>query len=95
MVLGQYDIVIGNPPYVRSHRLSVDEGMMRAYEEVARGQVDLYVHFLYRAIRGWVRTAGRVSFIVPMGVLDAAYSGPLRRVLTEFKLVEIADMEAL
>ncbi|MDQ3775599.1 MAG: N-6 DNA methylase [Pseudomonadota bacterium] len=95
IVLKQYDIVIGNPPYVRPHRLSVDEGTLWAYEEVAHGQVDLYIHFLYRAIRGWVRPAGRVSFIVPMGVLDAAYSGPLRRVLMEFKLVEIADMEAL
>jgi len=36
-----------------------------------------------------------VSFIVPMGVLDATYAGPLRRVLGEFKLVEIVDMEAL
>jgi hypothetical protein len=30
-----------------------------------------------------------------MGVLDGAYSGPLRRVLGEFRLLEIVDMEAL
>ena len=30
-----------------------------------------------------------------MGVLDATYAGPLRRVLNEFKLLEIVDMEAL
>jgi hypothetical protein len=92
---GQYDIVIGNPPYVRPHRISVAEGTLQAYEEVAHGQVDLYVHFLYRAIRGWVKDGGRVSFIVPMGVLEAAYAGPLRRILGEFKLLEIVDMEAL
>jgi hypothetical protein len=95
VVQGTYDIVIGNPPYVRSHRLSLDEDTLRTYEEVAQGQVDLYIPFLYRAIRGWVKEGGRVSFIVPMGVLEAAYAGPLRRVLNEFKLIEIVDMEAL
>jgi hypothetical protein len=95
VVQGTYDIVIGNPPYVRPHRFSMDEGTLRTYEEVAQGQVDLYIPFLYRAVRAWVREGGRVSFIVPMGVLEASYAGPLRRVLNEFKLVEIVDMEAL
>jgi len=95
IVQGQYDIVIGNPPYVRPHRASVDQTTMGAYGEVAHGQVDLYIPFLYRALRGWVRKGGRVSFIVPISVLEASYAGPLRKVLTEFKLLEIVDMEAL
>jgi hypothetical protein len=95
IVQGTYDIVIGNPPYVRPHRLAHDEATLRAYDEVSQGQVDLYILFLYRAVRGWVKEGGRVSFIVPMGVLDSAYAGLLRRVLSEFKLVEIVDMEAL
>lgn len=95
MVLGQYDIVIGNPPYVRPHRLTLHGNALAAYQEVAHGQVDLYIHFLYRAVRGWVKDGGRVSFIVPMGVLEASYAGQLRRVLNEFRLVEIVDMEAL
>lgn len=92
---GTYDIVIGNPPYVRPHRLSLERGFLQTYHEVAQGQVDLYVPFLYRAVRGWVKPRGRVSFIVPMGVLEAAYAGPLRRVLNEFKLLEVVDLEAL
>ncbi|MFL6334552.1 MAG: class I SAM-dependent DNA methyltransferase [Pyrinomonadaceae bacterium] len=92
---GNFDIVIGNPPYVRPHRLAHEESTLRAYDEVAQGQVDLYILFLYRAVRGWVKEGGRVSFIVPMGVLDSAYAGLLRRVLAEFKLIEIVDMEAL
>lgn len=95
LVQGTYDIVIGNPPYVRPHRLSLERGFLQTYHEVAQGQVDLYIPFLYRAVRGWVKEGGRVSFIVPMGVLEAAYAGPLRRVLSEFKLIEIVDMEAL
>lgn len=95
LLQGTYDIVIGNPPYVRPHRLSLDEETLRTYQEVAQGQVDLYIPFLYRAIRGWVKPGGRVSFIVPMGVLEASYAGPLRRVLSEFKLLEVVDLEAL
>jgi hypothetical protein len=95
IVQGEYDIVIGNPPYVRPHRLSLDEATLRAYEEVAKGQVDLYVPFLYRAVRGWVKDGGRVSFIVPMGVLEAAYAGPLRKALGKYKLLEVVDLEAL
>jgi hypothetical protein len=95
LVQGTYDIVIGNPPYVRPHRLSLERGFIQTYHEVAQGQVDLYIPFLYRAIRGWVKPGGKVSFIVPMGVLDSAYAGQLRRVLSEFKLLEIVDLEAL
>jgi hypothetical protein len=95
LVQGTYDIVIGNPPYVRPHRLSLERGFIQTYHEVAQGQVDLYIPFLYRAIRGWVKQGGKVSFIVPMAVLDSAYAGPLRRVLNEFKLIEIVDLEGL
>jgi hypothetical protein len=95
MVQGSYDIVIGNPPYVRAHRLSIDEATLRAYGEVAQGQVDLYIPFLYRSVRGWVKQGGRVSFIVPISILEASYAGTLRRVLSEYKLIEIVDMEAL
>ncbi len=69
LVQGTYDIVIGNPPYVRAHRLSLDESTLRTYEEVAQGQVDLYIPLLYRAVRGWVKEGGRVSFIVPINAM--------------------------
>jgi tRNA1(Val) A37 N6-methylase TrmN6 len=84
-VQGKYDIVIGNPPYVRPHRLSFDEDTLRTYGEVAQGQIDLYILFLYRALRGWVNKGGRVSFIVPIIVLEASYAAPPRRVLGEFR----------
>jgi hypothetical protein len=90
-----YDLVLGNPPYVRTHRQLMDEETRKAYEAVAHGQTDLYVPFFYRAPRSWVKDQGRVSLIVPIAVLDAAYAAPIRRLLTTLRILEIVDLEAL
>lgn len=89
-----YDVVVGNPPYVRAHRRT-KEALAADYAEVAVDQWDLYILFLYRALRWWLKPGGRMGFVVPMAVLDAGYAQQIRRVLTEFKLVEIVDLELL
>ena len=91
---GKYDIVAGNPPYVRAHRRSVGR-MKEQYGEVAQGQFDLYLLFVYRALRTWVKPGGRMGFVVPNAMLDAGYAGPLRSILLEFRLIEIVDLELL
>lgn len=90
----QYDIVAGNPPYVRAHRRG-KQRLATEYEEVAEGQYDLYLLFVYRALRAWVKPGGRMGFIVPLAVLEAGYAGPLRKVLREYRVVEIIDLELL
>jgi hypothetical protein len=89
-----YDVVVGNPPYVRAHRRT-KEALAAEYSEVAVDQYDLYILFLYRALRWWLKPGGRLGFIVPMAVLDAGYAQQIRRVLSEFKLIEIIDLELL
>lgn len=91
---GSYDIVAGNPPYVRAHRRSTSS-LMDDYAEVATGQFDLYMLFIYRALRTWVKEGGRMGFIVPIALLDAGYAGALRKVLRAYKIVEIVDLELL
>ena len=92
---GEYDIVIGNPPYVRSHRQFMDDETWKAYEAVVHGQADLYIPFFYRALKSWVKQNGTVALIVPIALLDAAYAAPLRRLLATFRIREIADLESL
>lgn len=92
---GQYDIVIGNPPYVRAHRQLADSAVAAAYEPVHHGQMDLYIPFIYRSLKNWLKPGGRLALIVPIAVLDARYAERLRSVLREYKIVEIADMECL
>jgi hypothetical protein len=95
VVTGRYDAVVGNPPYVRAHRLTMPEHVAADYSEVHAGQVDLYVSFVYRALKWWVKPGGRLGFIVPITVLTADYAAPLRRLIEKYKLLEIVDLEGL
>lgn len=92
---GQYDAVVGNPPYVRSHRSSMPEHVETDYSEVMVGQADLYIAFLFRAMRYWVKPGGRLGFIVPIAFLTADYAAELRDLLAAYHIVEIVDLEAL
>ena len=91
----QYDVVVANPPYVRAHRMVLDERTKRAYHRIMDGQVDLYCMFLYRALRSWLRPGGRTAFIIPIAVLEAGYAEGLRSVIAEYRLLEIVDLEPL
>lgn len=91
----QYDVVVANPPYVRAHRLALDDRTRRAYQRIMDGQVDLYCMFLYRALRSWLKPGGRTAFIIPIAVLEAGYAEGLRKVLAEYRLIEIVDLEPL
>jgi hypothetical protein len=90
----EYDIVIMNPPYIRSER-SGGTGGGNAYDDVTYKNTDAAVFFIYRALRQWVKPGGRLAFIVPIGLTEAAYAGRLRRVLGEFRICLIADLEGL
>ncbi len=92
---GQYDVVVANPPYVRAHRLALDERTKKAYGRIMFGQVDLYCMFLYRTLRTWLKPGGRTAFIIPIAVLEAGYAEGLRGVLAEYKIIELVDLEAL
>ncbi len=91
----QYDVVVANPPYVRAHRLALDDRTKRAYHRIMDGQVDLYCMFLYRALRSWLKPGGRTAFIIPIAVLEAGYAEGLRSVIAEYRLIEIVDLEPL
>lgn len=91
---GSYDLVVGNPPYVRAHRRT-REALSEDYAPVASGQFDLYVPFVFRALKTWLKPGGRMGFIVPMALLDAGYARGLRAVLTDYRLIEIVDLELL
>jgi SAM-dependent methyltransferase len=79
---GGFDVIVGNPPYVRQELLRdlkpYFENRFRAYH----GMADLYVYFFERGI-DLLKPGGRLSFVVTNKWLKAGYAEPLRRLLTE------------
>lgn len=85
--LGRVDIVVGNPPYLRSiHFARTDaelwEAMRGRYAATSHGEWDLYAAFLEQAL-AWIRPGGEVGLVVPSRWLTAAFARGLRAKLAE------------
>jgi len=59
---GGFDIVIGNPPYVRMELIKAMKPYLEAHYVVAHGQADLYAYFFERGVKV-LRPEGRLGFI--------------------------------
>jgi hypothetical protein len=90
---GGFDVVAGNPPWVRGERLPLSQRAPRApryssFHAQSAGRrgfahlPDLSVAFLERALQ-LVRPGGAVGFILPAKLLRAGYAGGLRALLRE------------
>lgn len=78
-----FDVVIGNPPYVRQERFSEYKPFLQtAFEEVYNGIADLYVYFLSQGKKVFA-IGGLLGFIVANKWLRAGYAAPLRAYLSE------------
>lgn len=82
---GGFDLVVGNPPYIRQERLG-SKAALRGYATY-HGVADLYVYFIELAHRV-LRPRGRYCLIVPNKWLTVAYARPLRAFLAEQASVE-------
>lgn len=93
MADGGFDVVVGNPPWIRGERLpaTAREALARQYQsfrptsQSGRGFAhlpDLSVAFVERAL-GLVRPGGVVAMVVPSKLLRAGYAGPLRRFIRD------------
>jgi type I restriction-modification system DNA methylase subunit len=93
---GGFDVIIGNPPYVRNDSLSKDEKntFMSEYFS-AKGKFDLYLVFIEKAIR-LLKDGGLMGFIVPSKFMAADYGKKIREyVLKECKILQIVDVSHL
>ena len=88
MARGGFDIVIGNPPYVRIQTLDRDE--VRFYNDkydAATGNYDIYCLFVDRGLQ-LLKPGGRLGFIIPNKFLHADYGKGLRHLLSQEQAVE-------
>jgi len=90
--VGEFDYIVGNPPYVPIEDLNEDEKQRyRATFDTAVGRFDLYLLFFERALN-LLSTAGTLSFLTPEKFEYVDTAAPLRRSLTEDG-VHVAEIE--
>ncbi|WP_164470054.1 Eco57I restriction-modification methylase domain-containing protein [Aliarcobacter cryaerophilus] len=86
-----FDVVIGNPPYVRVQGLKSNyENEAKLYEEKfvsATGNYDLYVLFMEQSFK-MLNKKGKLSYILPHKFLISDFGSGIRRFLAESKAVE-------
>jgi adenine-specific DNA-methyltransferase len=80
-----FDIVIGNPPYVRIQTLTAAEPAAVAYYKqryvsASKGNYDLYVVFVERSLQ-LLQPRGHLAYILPHKFFNAQYGQPLRELL--------------
>jgi hypothetical protein len=99
MARGGFDVVAGNPPWVRNSRidpaakrmLSDRYALFRANGDgTAFHQPDLSMAFFERAL-GLVAPGGIVALLMPAKIANAAYAGRLRREAGKTRIVAIDD----
>ena len=79
---GGFDVIVGNPPYIRQELLSPFKPWLEAHYEVFHGMADLYVYFYELGVR-MLKPGGLLCFIVTNKWMKAGYGEPLRRFFSE------------
>jgi hypothetical protein len=107
LVAGQFDAVVGNPPYVRQETTDVDHARAhlaafgpdgeRPYLDGDRAlsrRSDAYVYFVTHATR-FLRAGGRLAVVVPNKWLTTRYGEPFQRFLFDhYRLAAVVGFGA-
>jgi SAM-dependent methyltransferase len=79
---GGFDVIVGNPPYVRDELLGPYKPYFKDRYSTFHGGADLYVYFFERAVQ-LLRPGGYLSYVTPNKWLRASYAEALRGYMAE------------
>ncbi len=91
---GGFDVVIGNPPYVRQETLGDFKEYFKKSYNTYHGVADLYVYFIERGV-SLLKESGIFSYIVSNKWLRANYGQSLRKWMNQRYIEEIIDFKDL
>lgn len=87
---GGFDVVIGNPPYVRQESLKDIKSILEEKYATYIGTADLYCYFYELGIR-LLKTGGVLGYITSNKWLRINYGKSIRKMLNEYYIIEIED----
>ena len=88
---GGFDVVIGNPPYVRQEQIKHLKDQLKQQYECFTGTADLYIFFYERGLK-LLREQGVLTYISSNKYFRAAYGKKLRQFLiSQTQLRQIID----
>jgi len=85
---GGFDIVIGNPPYVRQELFKDIKPYLKENYNCYNSIADLYTYFIEKGIK-LMNEIGVFSFILPNKFLKATYGKQIRKVIKEETNIEL------
>jgi len=85
-----FDVVIGNPPYVRQEALGDLKPYLKKHFDVYAGTADLYAYFIEQGVK-LLRENGYFHYIVANKWMRANYGKPLRTWLQQRQITAITD----
>lgn len=92
---GGFDVVIGNPPYVRHELFKEIKPYLNANYSCYNSVADLYTYFFEKSIKELVKEKGIYSIIVANKWMRANYGKELRIWLKSQNIIEIIDFKDL
>jgi adenine-specific DNA-methyltransferase len=85
-----FDVVMGNPPYIRQEELTPIKPYLKNNFEIFAGTADLYVYFIERGNQ-ILKQGGEFIFIVPNKWMRAGYGASLRNFLNHKNIQQLID----
>ena len=86
---GGFDVVIGNPPYVRSQYIEQEiKNYLQSKYISASYQPDTFAFFIEKGI-DLINNQGRLGYIIPNGILTNNYYSKLRKQIIDKTAIEI------
>ncbi|MCH6198399.1 DUF559 domain-containing protein [Aquiflexum sp. LQ15W] len=86
-----FDVVIGNPPYIRQEEFSdMKTYLLSAFNETGQGTADLFVYFVELSMR-LLKQDGEFAFIIPNKWMRAGYGRKLREFIANQHIHYLID----
>jgi len=89
-----FDVVIGNPPYIRQEEIGDLKSNLKTTYEVFSGTADLLVYFFELAIK-LIKPHASFCMITSNKFIKANYGKPLRKFLLKYQITDVVDFGEL